>query len=75
MGKTVLCNLRTYMDRENINIAQLSKKVKVTENSIRGYAKNQFTRIDCQVAIKLCDFFGVGFGQMFYIKDEESNNT
>ncbi len=75
MGKTVLCNLRTYMDRENINIAQLSKKVKVTENSIRGYAKNQFTRIDCQVAIKLCDFFGVGFGQMFYIKDEESNKT
>ena len=74
MEKTVLCNLRTYMDRENINIAQLSKKVKVTENSIRGYAKNQFTRIDCQVAIKLCDFFEVEFGQMFYIKNKESNN-
>jgi DNA-binding Xre family transcriptional regulator len=59
------------MDSANINIAQLSREVGVTENAIRGYAKNSFSRIDCQTAIKLCDYFQTSVGDMFYIKESD----
>ena len=57
------------MDNENINIAQLARKIGVTENTIRGYAKNSFERIDCSVALTLCDYFGTTFGEMFEIDE------
>ncbi len=57
------------MDDKQINIAQLAREVGITENAVRGYAKNTFNRIDCQVAIKLCDYFGVTIGEMFQIRE------
>ena len=57
------------MNAKELNIAQLSREVGVTENAIRGYAKNRFNRIDCQVAIKLCDYFQVGIGEMFELQE------
>ncbi len=65
----IICNLRQYMDQKELNIAQLSREIGVTENAIRGYAKNSFSRIDCEVAIKICVFFNVNVGEMFEIKD------
>ena len=69
MTKIMICKLKNLMDARGLNIAQLSKEVEVTENAIRGYSKNSFSRIDCQVAIKLCTYFGVEVGDMFQIKD------
>jgi len=69
MEKKVICRLKEHMEAEEINIAQLSRKISVTENAIRGYVKNSFNRIDCSVAIKLCGYFDVSFGEMFLIKD------
>ena len=57
------------MEDKQINIAQLSREVGITENAVRGYAKNTFNRIDCQVAVKLCDYFGVTIGDMFQIRE------
>ncbi|MEC4813963.1 MAG: helix-turn-helix transcriptional regulator [Scytonema sp. PMC 1069.18] len=64
-----MCKLKQYMDEKQLNIAQLSREVGVTENAIRGYVKNSFSRIDCQVAIKLCTYFKVNVGDMFEIKE------
>ncbi|NEU75140.1 hypothetical protein PI95_021910 [Hassallia byssoidea VB512170] len=44
------------------------QKLEVSENAIRGYLKNSFSWIDCQVAIKLCSYFQVDIGEMFQIK-------
>ncbi len=57
------------MEDKQINIAQLAREVGITENAVRGYAKNTFNRIDCQVAVKLCDYFGVTIGDMFQIRE------
>ena len=67
MKCTSVSNLKTCMKNEEINIAQLARKIGVTENTIRGYVKNSFSRIDCEVAITLCDYFGTTFGEMFEI--------
>ena len=65
----MLCKLKNYMEDKQINIAQLAREVGITENAVRGYAKNTFNRIDCQVAVKLCDYFGVTIGDMFQIRE------
>lgn len=65
----MICKLKNYMEQKEINIAQLSREIGITENAIRGYVKNSFSRIDCQVAIKLCDYFKVDVGEMFSIKE------
>ncbi|MBD2667311.1 helix-turn-helix domain-containing protein [Richelia sinica] len=69
MKKVMVCRLKNYMEEKQINIAQLAREVGITENAVRGYAKNTFNRIDCQVAIKLCDYFGVSIGEMFQIRE------
>lgn len=69
MKKIMFCSLKIYMEDKQINIAQLAREVGITENAVRGYAKNTFNRIDCQVAIKLCDYFGVTMGDMFQIRE------
>jgi putative transcriptional regulator len=74
MSKIMICKLKTYMEQRQINIAQLSREIGVTENAIRGYLKNSFSRIDCQVAIKICDYFNVEVGEMFAIKETSIND-
>lgn len=69
-SKTVICNLDKLMKEKDLNITQLSKAVSITQNTIRSYVQNRFNRIDCEVAIKLCNFFGVSFGEMFEISNE-----
>jgi putative transcriptional regulator len=73
--KIMLCKLKEYMDMKGLNIAQLSRETGVTENAIRGYAKNSFTRIDCQTAIKLCTYFDAQMGEMFVIKKISNTQT
>jgi putative transcriptional regulator len=69
-SKTVICNLQKFMKDRDLNITQLSKAIQVTQNTIRGYFRNRFDRIDCEVAIKLCNYFDVSFGEMFEIVEE-----
>lgn len=69
-SKVVICNLEKMMKDRELNITQLSKATQITQNTIRGYVQNRFNRIDCEVAIKLCNFFGVSFGEMFEIVEE-----
>ena len=59
------------MVAEKINIAQLARKIGLTENTIRGYVKNSFSRIDCEVAITLCDYFGATMGEMFAVVESD----
>ncbi|WP_035139276.1 helix-turn-helix domain-containing protein [Fischerella sp. PCC 9605] len=65
--KIVICNLQKYMEDSDLNITQLSKIIGVTQNTIRSYVQNRFNRIDCEVAIKICNHFDVSFGEMFEI--------
>jgi plasmid maintenance system antidote protein VapI len=73
MGQKIYCHLKNFMDSEGLNISQLSRVIGVTENTIRGYAKNSFSRIDCEVAIKICSHFKTDFGSMFEIVGDMSN--
>lgn len=63
----MICNLQNYMDKQQLNISQLSREINVTQNAIRGYVKNRFSRIDCEIAGKLCEYFKCSFGDMFEI--------
>ena len=65
--KTVICHLQKLMDESGLNIAQLSRLIGITQNTIRGYVQNRFNRIDCEIAVKLCTHFDVSFGEMFEI--------
>ncbi len=69
----MVCKLKHYMEQKQINIAQLSREIDVTENAIRGYFKNSFSRIDCQVAMKLCIYFDVNVGDMFEIVGDDND--
>ena len=68
MERKIVSALKGLMDIKNINIAQLSRETGITENAIRGYVKNSFSRIDSDTAIKLCDYFQVSLGEMFRIE-------
>ncbi len=61
----VICNLSRYMEDKELNITQLASELSVTTNTVRSYAKNRFSRIDCAIASKLCKHFGVSLGEMF----------
>lgn len=65
----VICNLSQYMEDKELNITQLATELSVTTNTIRSYAKNRFSRIDCTIASKLCRYFGVSIGEMFELKE------
>ncbi|MBW4636294.1 MAG: helix-turn-helix transcriptional regulator [Iphinoe sp. HA4291-MV1] len=65
MELKMVSNLKKLMDSKNINIAQLSREIGVTENAIRGYVKNSFSRIDCEVAAKIGAYFNVSVGELF----------
>lgn len=71
-GQTVICNLKNYMNEKELTITQLSKDIDVTQNAIRAYMKNRFSRIDCEIAAKLCNYFGVSFGEMFELSNEQA---
>ena len=63
----VICNLTKYMDEKEINLAQLASELEITQNTVRTYMKNRFSRIDCEIAVKMCKFFNCSFGEMFEI--------
>lgn len=63
----LVCTLRSLMDEKGINNAQLSRDTGIAQNSIRALAKNQFTRIDKNLTIKLCDYFGCNIEDIFTI--------
>ena len=66
----VVCNLKKFMDQNELNIMQLAEKLSVSNTTVRGYSKNTFTRIDADTAIKICNYFKVSLGEMFEIVDE-----
>ena len=63
----MVCNLQRYMKQRNLNIAQLSREIGISQTTIRGYVQNRFNRIDCEIAIKICSYFETTFGEMFEI--------
>jgi len=63
--QTVICNLKKYMDNADLTITELSEVTSINQNTVRAYAKNRFSRIDCLIASKLCKHFNVSFGEMF----------
>jgi putative transcriptional regulator len=66
----LICTLRSLMDERGINNAQLSRDTGIAQNSIRALVKNNFTRIDKNLTIKLCDYFGCNVADMFTILRE-----
>lgn len=65
--KTMICNLDKFMSERELTIRKLASDIGITENTVRSYSKNRFNRIDCEVAVKLCNYFGVSVGEMFEI--------
>ena len=55
------------MDEKEINLTQLASELEITQNTVRTYMKNRFSRIDCEIAVKMCKFFNCSFGEMFEI--------
>lgn len=63
----VICNLTAYMEEKDITLTKLAEELKITQNTVRTYMKNRFSRIDCDIAVKMCKFFNCSFGDMFEI--------
>jgi len=65
--QVIKSHLKKFMDERGVNTTTLAKEIGITENTVRVYSLNRFCRIDCDIAVKLCTYFGVQFGEMFRI--------
>jgi putative transcriptional regulator len=70
MNKVMVCKLKDFMEQKNLNISQLAREIDISITSVRSYANNTFSRIDCDNAIKICTYFGATMGEMFEIVSE-----
>lgn len=66
--KTVIrCNLQKMMDERGLSQLALAFETKLAVGTIGSLCRNQFTRIDCETALVLCEFFDCGLCDLFEI--------
>lgn len=68
----IVNNLKELMDRENINISELSAATDITRNTISSLINkgSKLTAYKKNTLEQLCSYFGVGVGDIFFFIDE-----
>ncbi|HBE17093.1 MAG TPA: XRE family transcriptional regulator [Cyanobacteria bacterium UBA11367] len=65
----IKCNLKALMDAQSISQELLKQQTGVSATTIRRYYNNDFSRLDCASIIKICTYFKVDLGQMFFFQN------
>lgn len=65
------CRLRVLMAEREITQIQLRETLGLGSHTISKLYNNRFDRVDRETIEKLCDYFGVGVGELFTLQDEE----
>ena len=61
----IVCRLRDMMAQKELKQFEVAIATKLSPTIIGNLYHNQFRRIDCKTAERLCRFFGCEFGQLF----------
>jgi len=64
---TMRCRLQHFMDEQEISQVALAKETGLAISTIGSLCRNQFTRIDCDTALVLCEYFQIGLCDLFEI--------
>ena len=65
----VICRLRELMNDRGLKQFEVAVATKLSPTIIGNLYHNQFQRIDCKTAEKLCLYFGCKFGDLFEVTD------
>lgn len=67
----VICRLRELIDDRGLKQLEVAVATKLSPTIIGNLYHNQFQRIDCKTAEKLCRYFGCTLGDLFQVTDME----
>lgn len=65
----IVCKLREMMAEKKLKQFEVAIATKLSPTIIGNLYHNQFRRIDCKTAEKLCRYFGCEFGDLFKLID------
>lgn len=65
LSKVIRCNLQRMMDEQGLSQMALAKETELAVGTIGNLSRNQFTRIDCETALVLCDYFNCDLCELF----------
>lgn len=61
------CKLREFMEEKKLTQLDVAGKTGLSPTIIGRLYHNRFSRLDNQTAAKICEFFGLSLGEMFYL--------
>lgn len=71
----VICRLRDLMHNRKLTQLEVAGATRLSPTIIGNLYHNQFQRIDCKTAEKLCRYFDCELGDLFAIIQEASNSS
>lgn len=71
----IVCRLRDMMQEKQLKQFEVAVATRLSPTIIGNLFHNQFRRIDCKTAEKLCRYFGCELGDLFQIIDEADTHT
>ena len=72
---TVICKLSNFMEKEGLTQLKVAADTGLSPTIIGRLYNNQFKRIDCATAEKLCDYFSCELGDLFKVRKSRNNPT
>lgn len=67
----VACTLQDLLDQKQMTQQELADETSLALSTIGIYARDQASRIDCQTAAVLCEYFNVDMCGLFPLVKEE----
>jgi len=67
----VKCRLQEYMEEKGLTQLDVAAKTGLSPTIIGRLYHNRFSRLDNQTVAKICLFFNVSLGEMFYIVNND----
>lgn len=71
----ITCRLREMMAEKKLKQFEVAIATKLSPTIIGNLYHNQFRRIDCKTAEKLCHYFECELGELFQLVDQPSNSS
>lgn len=70
----VICRLRKLMYDRDLKQYEVAVATRLSPTIIGNLYHNQFQRIDCKTAEKLCRYFDCQLGDLFEVSDTRENS-
>ena len=63
--------LNELLEEHGISKNKICKDLDQQRGNFNRYCRDDFQRVDANLIIKLCDYFGCGVGELFEIREKE----